>query len=76
MKVIHITDTHLVPPGERLDLGGHPGPFGDGVEGAAKAKRFDRPDLAQSALAGFTWPTIGIRSIAIGSNRTDSAFQF
>ncbi|MDG2045892.1 MAG: M23 family metallopeptidase [Halioglobus sp.] len=36
---------------------------------AAKAQRLQRPDLLQSALAGFQWPTVGLISGVYGSQR-------
>ena len=36
---------------------------------AAKAQRLQRPDLLQSALAGFQWPTVGPISGVYGSQR-------
>jgi len=36
---------------------------------AAKGKRFARPDLIESALAGFSWPAVGPISGVYGSQR-------
>jgi murein DD-endopeptidase MepM/ murein hydrolase activator NlpD len=37
--------------------------------GAAKARRLQRPDLLQGALAGFQWPAVGPVSGVYGSQR-------
>jgi murein DD-endopeptidase MepM/ murein hydrolase activator NlpD len=37
--------------------------------GAAKAKRYRRPDLLQEALSGFIWPAVGPISGVYGSQR-------
>ena len=64
-RVEGVPQKTVTPPQEQLDRIARE----RAKVGAAKAKRFDRPDLAQSALAGFTWPTIGPISGVYGSQR-------